>query len=203
MKKLYERIDDIDIKGEPSQLTEMVTAIDIALQNVAEQTDQLTINLVRYSASNKGTQYEKVADHTIELRDALYEASLELNDIQNQVVDYQNKVSRYDERNEYAAKHHPYLVNINQNINVETKVVQFEKAEMRHVVALLNNYYQTVVFQMRTIIQKKNDIGMIWRDSQYRDFANFIDLVTNRVKDALKEYQEYARYLDGKIKELS
>ena len=203
MKKLYERIDDIDIKGDISQLTEMVTTIDIALQNVAEQTDQLTMNLVRYSASNKGTQYEKIVEHTIELRDELSEASLELNDMQNQIVDYQNKVYRYEDRNEYAAKPHPYLVNTNQSINVETTVVQFEKAEMRQVVALLNNYSQTVVFQMRTILQKKNDIEMVWRDSQYRDFAAFVDEISNRVKVALKEYQEYARYLNGKIEELS
>lgn len=203
MKKLYERIDDIDIKGDISQLTEMVTTIDIALQNVAEQTDNLTMNLVRYSASNKGTQYEKIVDHTIALRDKLSEASLELNDMQNQIVDYQNKVYRYEDRNESAAKPHPYLVNTNQSINVETTVVKFEKEEMRQVVALLNNYYQTVFFQMRTIFQKKNDIEMVWRDSQYRDFASFIDMVVRTVKEALKEYQEYARYLDGKIKELS
>lgn len=203
MKKLYERIDDIDIKGDISQLTEMVTTIDIALQNVAEQTDNLTMNLVRYSASNKGTQYEKIVDHTIALRDKLSEASLELNDMQNQIVDYQNKVYRYEDRNESAAKPHPYLVNTNQSINVETTVVKFEKEEMRQVVALLNNYYQTVFFQMRTIFQKKNDIEMVWRDSQYRDFASFIDMVVSTVKEALKEYQEYARYLDGKIKELS
>ncbi len=203
MKKLYERIDDIDIKGDISQLTEMVTTIDIALQNVAEQTDNLTMNLVRYSASNKGTQYEKIVDHTIALRDKLSEASLELNDMQNQIVDYQNKVYRYEDRNESAAKPHLYLVNTNQSINVETTVVKFEKEEMRQVVALLNNYYQTVFFQMRTIFQKKNDIEMVWRDSQYRDFASFIDMVVRTVKEALKEYQEYARYLDGKIKELS
>ncbi len=203
MKKLYERIENIDIKGDISQLTDMVTTIDIALQHVTEQTHLLTTNLIRYSATNKGTQYEKVVAHTIRLRDELSEAYLELNDIQNQIVAYQNKLYRYEERNEFAAKPHPYLVNANQGINVETTAVQYEISEMRQIVALLNNYSQTVFFQMRTIIQKKNEIGMVWRDSQYRDFSDFIDMITIAIKDALKEYQEYARYLNEKIEELS
>lgn len=203
MKKLYENIEDINIKGGVSRLSEMVTAMDISLQNMAENTEQLTMQLIRYSSSNKGTQYEKVVNTTMKLRDELYQASMDLNEMQNQIVAYQNKIYRYEEMSESAVKPYPYLVNRNQNVNVETSVVQFSRTEMMNVAALLNNYGEKVFHQLRTINQKKNSIAMVWCDSQYEDFAEFIDGVTKSVLDALKEYKDYVIYLEGKIKELS
>lgn len=203
MKKLYENVEDINIKGGVSQLTEMVTAMDISLQNMAESTEQVTMQLVRYSASNKGAQYQSVVNTTIKLRDELCQASKDLNEMQSQIVAYQNKVYRYEETSESAVKPRPYLVNRNQNINVETTVVKFNRAEMINVAALLNNYGEKVIHQLRVISQKKNSIAMVWCDSQYDDFAEFIEGVTKSVLDALKEYQEYLIYLEGKIKELS
>ena len=76
MKKLYENIEDINIRGGVSQLSEVVTAMDIALQNIAENTHQLVGQLIRYSASNKGTQYEKVVNTSMALREELYDASM-------------------------------------------------------------------------------------------------------------------------------
>lgn len=203
MKKLYENIEDINIKGGVSQLTEMVTAMDVSLQNMAANTEQLTMQLIRYSASNKGSQYERVVNTTMKLRDELYEASIELNEMQNQIVAYQNKIYRYEELNDSAAKPYPYLVNRNQSVNVETAVVQFNRTEMMNLVALLNNYGEKVFHQLRTIAQKKNSIAMVWCDSQYDDFAEFIDGVSKSVLEALKEYQNYVTYLNEKIKELS
>ena len=86
MKKLYENIEDIDIRGGVSQLTEVVTAMDIALQNIADSTDRLYSQLIKYSVSNKGTQYEKVVDTSYALREVLFDASEALNDIQRQIV---------------------------------------------------------------------------------------------------------------------
>lgn len=203
MKKLYENIEDINIKGGVSQLSQIVTAMDISLQNMAENTEQLTMQLVRYSASNKGTQYERVVNTTMKLRDELYQASMDLNEMQNQIVVYQNKICRYEEMSESAMKPYPYLVNRNQNVNVETAVVQFNRTEMLNLVALLNNYGEKVIYQLRTISQKKNSIAMVWCDSQYDNFAEFIDVVTKSVLEALKEYKDYVIYLEGKIKELS
>lgn len=203
MKKLYENIEDINIKGGVSQLTEMVTAMDISLQNMVEYTEQLTMKLIQFSASNKGTQYERVVNTTMRLRDELYQASVELNEMQNQIVAYQNKIYRYEEMSEHAVKPYPYLVNRSKNINVETTIIQFNRAEMQMVAGLLNSYAEKVIHQLRTINQKKNSIAMIWCDSQYNDFAEFVDIVTKSVKEALKEYQDYVLYLEEKIKELS
>lgn len=203
MKKLYENIENINIKGGVPQLTEMVTVIDVSLQNMAANTEQLTMQLNRYSTSNKGFQYERVVNTTLKLRDELYEASMELNEIQNQIVAYQNKIYRYEEMNDSVSKPYPYLVNRNQNVNVETAVVQFNRAEMMNLAALLNNYGEKVLYQLRTISQKKNSIAMVWCDSQYDDFAEFIDGVIKSVLAALKEYQNYVIYLNEKIKELN
>ena len=54
MKKLYENIEDINIKGGVEQLSEMVRAMDISLQNIADNTDRLVGYLIKYSVSNKG-----------------------------------------------------------------------------------------------------------------------------------------------------
>ena len=45
MKKLYMNIEDIFIKGNPLQLTEVITTMDEALQNVCQSTEDIT-NLV-------------------------------------------------------------------------------------------------------------------------------------------------------------
>lgn len=203
MKKLYENIEDINIKGGVSQLTEMVTAMDISLQNMTENTEQLTMQLIRYSASNKGSQYERVVNTTMRLRDELYDASLALNEMQNQIVAYQNKIYRYEEMSESSVKPYPYLVNRNHNVNVETAIIQFNRAEMMSLIAILNNYGEKVFHQLRAISQKKNSIAMVWCDSQYDDFAEFIDSVTKSVLEAIKEYKDYVIYLNEKIKELS
>ena len=87
MKKLYENMEDINIKGGVEHLSDMVRAMDISLQNIANNTDQLVGYLVKYSASNKGAQYEKVVNTSMHLRDEMFDASAELNDMQNQIVD--------------------------------------------------------------------------------------------------------------------
>ena len=59
MKKLYMNIADVYIKGNPLQLAEVITAMDESLQNVCQATEDITNLVIRYSASNKGSQYEK------------------------------------------------------------------------------------------------------------------------------------------------
>lgn len=203
MKKLYENIEDINIRGGVSQLSEVVTAMDIALQNIAENTHQLVGQLIRYSASNKGTQYEKVVNTSLALREELYDASMELNEMQNQIVAYQNKIYRYEEMTESAQRPNPYLVSKNQHVNVETSVIQFNRNDMMNVATLLKNYSERVFHHIKTINEKKNSIANVWRDSQYDIFAEFIDVVTRNVIQALREFEEYYLYLQEKIKELS
>lgn len=202
MKKLYERIEDINIKGGVGQLSEVVTAMDISLQNIAENTEQLADLLVRYGVSNKGAQYEKVVNTTMTLRDVLYQDSIELNEMQNQVVAYQNKIYRYEDMTESAQRANPYLV-ARKQISVETAVVQFNRTDMMNVAAALRNYSERVFHHIKTINEKKNSIADVWRDSQYDIFSEFIVGVTKDIIQAIKVFEEYVMYLEEKIKELS
>lgn len=202
MKKLYENIEDIDIKGNVGLLSDVVTAMDISLQNIAENTEQLAAILVRYEVSNKGSQYVKVINTTMALRDTLYQASIDLNEMQNQVVAYQNKIYRYEDMAESAQRSNPYLVTRKQ-ISVETSVVQFNRTDMMNVAAALRNYSERVFHHIKTINDKKNAIAAVWRDSQYDDFADFIENVSRVVIQAIKIFEEYVIYLEEKIRELS
>lgn len=201
MKKLYENIENIHIKGDVSQLSEVVTAMDISLQNIAEYTERLTGQLAKYSVSNKGSQYEKVVNTSMALRDVLYHASMDLNEMQNQVVKYQNKIYRYEDRLESAQRPNPYLVT-KSHVNVETSEVQFNRSEMVKVRQMLRNYGEKVFYHTRTINEKKNMIASVWRDAQYNDFAEYIDGVIRNIVEALKVFEEYVLYLEEKIKEL-
>ncbi len=202
MKKLYENIEDINIRGGVEQLSEVVRAMDISLQNIADNTDQLVGYLAKYSASNKGAQYEKVVKTSMLLRDEMLEASVVLNDMQNQIVAYQNKIYRYEEMAASAQQPNPYLVTKRQ-ISVDTSMVQFNRADMLDVAAALRNYSERVYHHIKTINEKKNSIAAVWRDSQYDDFAEFISEVTKNVVNAIKLFEDYVIYLEGKIKELS
>lgn len=202
MKKLYENIEDINIKGGVEQLSEVVRAMDISLQNIADNTDQLVGYLVKYSASNKGAQYEKVVNNSMYLRDEMFEASVELNEMQNQIVAYQNKIYRYEDMAESAQQPNPYLVTKRQ-ISVDTSIVQFNRSDMLDVAAALRNYSERVFHHIKTIHEKKNAIAAVWRDKQYDDFAEFVSEVIKNVMDAIKLFEDYVIYLEEKIKELS
>ena len=202
MKKLYENIEDINIKGGVEQLSDVVRTMDISLQNIADNTDQLVEYLIKYSASNKGGQYEKVVSTSLHLRDEMFEASVDLNDMQNQIVAYQNKIYRYEGMNESAQRPNPYLVK-KRRISVDTSIVQFNRSDMLNVNAALKNYSERVYHHITTINEKKNSIAAVWRDTQYDNFAEFINEVTKNVIDAIKIFEDYYIYLEEKIKELS
>ena len=202
MKKLYENIENIHIKGGIGQLSEVVKVMDIALQNIADNTEQLTGYLSKYSASNKGVQYDKVVKTSLRLRDELFRTSQELNDMQNQIVIYQNKMYRYEDMSETASTPNPYLVSKKQ-INVDTTIMQFNRTDMMELSATLRNYSERVYHHMKSIIEKKNSIASVWKDPQYDDFAEFIDEIKMNVVEALKVFEDYVIYLEDKIKELS
>lgn len=202
MKKLCMNIEDVYIKGNPLQLTEVITAMDESLQNVCQATEDITNVVIRYSASNKGNQYEKMSSALIKFRDELYEASLQLNEMQNQIVDYQNKVLRYEGLSESASVPNKHTVS-RSSINVDSTEVQFKLPEMIEVSNGLNSYSESVYHNMQNIVRGKNDIAAIWQDTQYKDFAEFIDELFVDTIATLKIFGEYIAYLDERIKELS
>ena len=202
MRKLYENIEDIYIKGSPAELTSIITAMDISLQNISEGTEQLAAKLVKYSDSNKGTQYERIIAKLLVLRDVLYQASVDLNGMQNEIVAYQNKIFRYEDMPELASAPNTHMVQ-RINIRVEVSQVQFNLAEMMSVSAELRNYSEAIIYHTQNLLDSKEQVATIWLDSQYTIFAQFIDDVCKEIIDALKSFDEYVLVLEEKIKELS
>ena len=201
MKKLYENIEEINIKGDIGQLSELVRSMDISLQNIADNSDQLAGFLLKYSATNKGLQYRKVVETATILRDELFDASMELNEMQNQIVAYQNKMYRYEDMAANAPSANPYLVQKRQ-IDVDSSGFQFNRTDMLQVDAALRNYSERVYHHIKSINEKKDSIASVWQDQQYNDFSEFIIGITKKIFDAIRLYEDYVIHLEERIKEL-
>lgn len=201
MKKLYENIESINIRGDISQLSEVVRTIDISLQNIADYTDRLTVLLLRLSSSNKGAQFGKVVKTSMRLRDELFMAASELNEMQNQVVAFQNKIYRYEEKSERASEPNPFLATKRQ-ISTDQLSIRFDREEMMQVVAALKNYKERVFYNVHSIEEKKNNLASVWLDNQYSCFSVFVDDVIKRVEKAIEIFDEYVIKLEERIKEL-
>ena len=201
MKKLFHNIRDIHIIGEIEQLSDAVSYMDKILQNITSITDQLTNKLIKYSSTNKGQQYQKVVATSKILRDKLYEKSVELNEMQNQIVLYQNKIYRYEGINKSESRPNPYLIN-KRNVTVDTNAVRFTREDMETLVAIINSYCEKVNNYVRNLVVKKNSMASFWKDTQYRDFSCFIDEISKDILNSIKIYSDYSELLKIKIREL-
>ena len=202
MKKLYENIEDIYIEGDPENLTELITDMDNYLQAIANDTEQLTYGLVKYSEVIKGIQFNNALETVLVLSDTLCEASRELNRMQNEIVEYQNRILRFEEMNTSVSAPNKYIVE-RVTINTDSLVRKYEVGELISLLQDLNDYSINVSNFTEKILDAKDNISAIWRDSQYNLFSDFIDDICVEITNALKKFDEYAAYLDEKVKELS
>lgn len=201
MKKLNLNIEKIEIRGSIHLLTEVVTKIDIAIQQIAQSTHQLYDLLRQYSSVNAGQQYSNAVSTILKNSEVLYDASVDFNTLQRDVVAYQNKVLRYEDLNDVISAPNLHLVE-RTSINVDTNIVQFSREEMVGLVSSMKDYSMFVVEQIKTISTAKNDIGQVWRDPQYFEFAEFCDEICNVAVSGLKTLDDYSNELTEKIKEL-
>lgn len=202
MKKLYENIEDIYIEGNPENLTELITDIDNDMQAITNDTEQLTYNLIKYSEVIKGVQFKNTLDTVLVLSDTLSEASRELNRMQNEIVEYQNRIFRFEEMNSFASVPNKYIVE-RVMISADPLVRKYEVSELISLVQNLNDYSLNVSNFVRKILDAKDNVSAIWRDSQFSLFSDFIDDICVEITNALKKFDAYATYLDEKIKELN
>lgn len=202
MKKLYENIEDIFIEGNPENLTELITDIDNDMQTITNDTEQLTYNLIKYSEVIKGVQFKNTLDTVLVLSDTLSEASRELNRMQNEIVEYQNRIFRFEEMNSFASVPNKYIVE-RVMISADSLVRKYEVSELISLVQNLNDYSLNVSNFVREILDAKDNVSAIWRDSQFLLFSDFIDDICVEISNALKKFDAYAVYLDEKIKELN
>ena len=202
MKRLSVNIEDVHIKGGAAQLTAIITSMDISLQKLSQATEDITGTVMKYSASNRGHQYQKMATSLASLNARLYDASLDMNNMQNEIVAYQNKVMRYEDQAQTAHLPNKHVVN-KANLNVEVNDIEFTLMDMLAVKNGLITYSENVFHEMQDIVSKKNEIGQNWLDTQYNSFAEFIDELNMDTLYSLKMFGEYIGYLDERIKELS
>ena len=202
MKKLYENIEDIYIEGNPENLTELITDIDNDMQAITNDTEQLTYNLIKYSEVIKGVQFKNTLDTVLVLSDTLSEASRELNRMQNEIVEYQNRIFRFEEMNSFASVPNKYIVE-RVMISADSLVRKYEVSELISLVQNLNDYSLNVSNFVRKILDAKDNVSAIWKDSQFSLFSDFIDDICVEITNALKNFDAYAAYLDEKIKELN
>lgn len=202
MKKLYENIEDIYIEGNPENLTELITDIDNDMQTITNDTEQLTYNLIKYSEVIKGVQFKNTLDTVLVLSDTLSKASRELNRMQNEIVEYQNRIFRFEEMNSFASVPNKYIVE-RVMISADSLVRKYEVSELISLVQNLNDYSLNASNFVREILDAKDNVSAIWRDSQFLLFSDFIDDICVEISNALKKFDAYAVYLDEKIKELN
>ena len=174
MKKLYENIEDIYIEGNPENLTELITDIDNDMQAITNDTEQLTYNLIKYSEVIKGVQFKNTLGTVLVLSDTLSEASRELNRMQNEIVEYQNRIFRFEEMNSFASVPNKYIVE-RVMISADSLVRKYEVSELISLVQNLNDYSLNVSNFVRKILDAKDNVSAIWKDSQFSLFSDFID----------------------------
>lgn len=201
MKKLYQNIENVHILGGVDQLTDLVQTMDVSLQNIADSTDRLTEYLLKFNSSNSGKRFDAIVNTTVRLRDGLFDDALALNDMQNQLVQYQNKIFRYEGIANSVSRPNPFLAQ-KRPISTETSQMQFHRGDMLQLIASLKNYSSSVLHHLKIISEKRYSAGQIWRDTQYRDFSSFVDDVIRNVQNVLKEYDVFIRETEEKIKEM-
>ena len=201
MKRLYENIEEINIKGSPAELYTAVTSMDMTLQSIAEGTEHLFGIVAKYNASNQGAQYSKMMEKIYQLRDTLLRSSEELNIMQNEVVAFMNEVFRYEDMSEVAPRPNSYMVQ-KTALNIENSGTSFVLSDMLDVESALSEYSEAIYSQAVKFNEEKDQLASIWSDAQYKDFSDFVESVCKEIIDALKVFDEYRTTLAEKIKEL-
>ena len=120
----------------------------------------------------------------------------------NEIVEYQNRILRFEEMNTSVSAPNKYIVE-RVTINTDSLVRKYEVGELISLLQDLNDYSINVSNFTEKILDAKDNISAIWRDSQYNLFSDFIDDICVEITNALKKFDEYAAYLDEKVKELS
>ncbi len=202
MKKLHVNIEEIKIKGRPSVLAQPVIDIDRRMQTLATATEEIKSIMYKFSGTNQGKQYNKACNAVTKLSSQLFEASETLNDVQQQIVLFANKGSRYEQDSSMLGS--PRKHNVKKaKVSVNTSEIEFHKDEMILVRDRLEKYSRSAKEENKKLRSNRDAIGRIWSDRQYKDFSKYIDDVSSEIETGCKELDEYSAFLTGQIKDLT
>lgn len=202
MKKLHVNIEEIKIQGRPAVLAQPVIDIDRRMQALASATEDIKSTMYKFSGTNQGNQYNKACNAVAELSSQLFEASETLNDLQQQIVKFANKASRYEEETSMLGS--PRKHNVKKaKVSVNTSEIEFHKEEMIVVKGNLEKYSRSAKEESKKLSSNRDSIGRIWHDRQFKDFSTYIDYVLAAVEKGCKELDEYAVFLNNRINGLT
>lgn len=202
MKKLHLNITNIHIKAkDPGVLSNLIADIDKQLRGLVDATDSARNLMTKYSSSNNGSQYENACTALHALSRHIKESVLIINDLEAQVVAFQNKVYRFEGINKSAPMPKKYVIN-ESRVVANHAIVQYGMNEMRTVATGLSQYCDKTRNVIKGLLQARSRIATIWVDSQFKDFSAVIDSVRMAAEKHIKELDSYVTHLNTRIKEL-
>ena len=199
MKKLYVNVEEVKIKGRPEALTRVVMDIDRRTQELASATELIKGIMYKLSGTNRGKQYKQACDAVTELSADVYDASEVLNDVQHQIIKFENKCHYYEGESISAPSPRRHSVR-KIKVSVNTSEILFEKPQMIYVRNALDKYSKLAREECKKLRSNRDSIGRIWTDRQFKDFSVYIDNVCMIVEKGCRELDEYKNYLNERIK---
>lgn len=202
MKKLFLNIQKVHIKGkDPSVLSTLVADIDKQMQSLVIATDEARALMSKYNGNNNGAQYEKASATLHELSRHIRECTVVVNDLEMQVVAFQNKVFRFEGSNRAAPMPKKFIATETKAITSHVDL-QYGMDEMRAVATGLSKYCEKTRSVIKGILMARSRISTVWVDPQFKDFAAVIENVRVVTERHVKELDVYVTYLNTRIKEM-
>ena len=202
MAGMFGSIKDMTIKGEIAVVLQApITKMDDAMQSFCEATERVRRTLYNYSGSNQGRQFKKTWNSITEFSTRLYNACVDMNQLQNEVTRFAQKAGIYEEVEVSLSKRDLYVSVASYNVN--DKVVYFRLPEMQEVVRAISSYLEKEESTISTLKNKVAEINNSWSDSQYNKFYAEVEVLCATITKGCGELRDYNNYLTGKIIELT
>ena len=148
-----------------------------------------------------GLQYERACTAVTELSTQVFEASETLNDVQRQVIVFEQRVHDYEEDGQNAPA--PSRHNVRRvQVEVNTALVQLNTQDMSFVSGALYNYLTNMSEECRKLCMNRDSIGEIWQDPQFKRFSEYIDEICLVISRGCRELNSYRNHLNVQIRNL-
>lgn len=202
MKKIYSKIEIVNIEGGPGRLNELVTDIDNIMQEITQGTWNMSNDLRQYASMSDGEQFNRLLQCFSDFWRKMYLNSSEINELQKSIVDYQRKLCRFED-SDSICEYNPTRFICEPPKFSDVARLHLDVGNMNKMVSALQIYENEVFLRKSEIQRKKENIGRIWKDPQYNAFSKFIDEITGEIDKSLKQLRKSREYFQTKLKELN
>lgn len=123
------------------------------------------------------------SDILLKFHKFIFNFLLALNNIQNQIIDYQNKVYKFEDinvvvKNVKATDINDYEISGVTSFNINGGLINIEE--------LLDKYINSISEQLNNMINEKNKYATIWLDSQYKKYEKIVSQYIEHVEKSLE-----------------